>query len=868
MQIKKLRRKEYLINPDLIRGLRKWYEELKGRKGFEFFATKRIEMLQLLLNANSLVKNIDSLTKTDRISKSVFNEKLARNINHPVISDLKIKSSKGVLKEEIKSFYEKNNLLRLYLVSARFWLLKSNKWKIAFSNLNNILNALQIIQYDLELMQRYMKDKKFADSFEKPIYEHYSSELGEIKEVFEAEPKASDFWKWVDCDSYVDRIFSPEPGGLYHISRIEDIDGNDIFSRLVCKDEIIVLKGEFTYEDHPENVFVVVPTKEWYAYAEIIEWHRNEIKIKVPPNAVKGCIFIYNYGAEIDYNNCIKNKLPKILLAESQIDIETDLNIPIIFPIFIGFNSQFEPPECENYPGYLPIIDYIKINGEEAGYTPEHEVTDPWGLITRTVPEEWTPVNVWNEEEVEITFSGTFVEDVIVYKGWRLRILKQDGTSIMDVELDAAVNNFTFTPRLDKSTELTIELCATNRCLKRTIEIVQALEGGTQVAPLIIVDREIKISKMVVKKKPQLKILGVEVTQGIQRYYMPIFDDAVNAIYETINNNVDLIKSRTTVCRVYIDSGIEEDVEDVDEIRVNGTIDFGRGYLKYAENGHTFLARHKFNLDRDNLDHTLNFKLDGYFIDTNSKTFTFRVFHPGREGRAGFEDTHSITMNFNTGHGFDLCIVLYDDEHEGHERTVNHDGRSDDEIRWDAIDVITHFFPIPDDGIDLYLPSNEEDIHKSTRRDLMRNDKKGWYRLGGDLENLAEGYEDWEGLVWLGLTPTNSNYRLGGVGWDRNLITHPHAVAQAEADCTIPHEVGHTHEIHHADCGPPGNKPDNIDGYLDDKIPDGRTNHTGVNVYKMYSRSAGCGDLMSYCHPRWTSTALWQYLLEKIEEGA
>ena len=680
----------------------------------------------------------------------------------------------------------------------------------------------------------------------------------------------------------MNRIFSPDPGGLYHISQITDINGNDIFSTPVCQNEILVLKGDFTYNTRPVQqacIFVVVPTEEGFSFAEIIEWNRTEIKIKLPPYSTQGCIFLYDYLAEWNYTNCDN------YVGENEIEV-TDLPTPWNPPSTLPeeFNSQFEPPECDNYPGYKPIIEYIKINGDEAAY---YSLGGP--------PDTWVPVPVWNGEEVEITFEGRLVEDVgDNYKGWTLKIHANDGTALVNVGLSANVTSYKFTPLLEQSTEFTIQLSATNRSLLRRTDLpffsngifkkVSDLIFSANPRPweevfyvreaeiaLVTVDRVKIISKMIVKKKPILKILGIEATQGVQHFNLPMLSNTTidNNIRES-NNSVDLIKNRTTVFRVYIDSGIEETINWVDQLRVDGEVDYGEDFYQHPSNGDTFIGRSRFNIDRDLLTHSLNFKIDGFFLDDNRKTFSFRVFHPDREGEDDFEDTFTLTLDFKTGYDIDVCVVLYDDKHKGHERKVNHDGRSDDDIRWDAMDVIKEHFPVPDDCIDLYLPLSG-DRHKSTKKDLMRNDKEGWYRLGGDLEDLAEGYEDWDGLVWLGLTPTNSGYRLRGVGWHRNWCTHPHAVAQAKAYysngkavATIPHEIVHTHHIHHTNCG----DPPNIGPHLEDKIPDGRTTHTGINVYKMYLIPAESGDLMSYCSPRWCAIPLWKYLFEKIKDGA
>ena len=164
----------------------------------------------------------------------------------------------------------------------------------------------------------------------------------------------------------------------------------------------------------------------------------------------------------------------------------------------------------------------------------------------------------------------------------------------------------------------------------------------------------------------------------------------------------------------------------------------------------------------------------------------------------------------------------------------------------------------------LYQPPN--DRWKTTRRDLIRDDKLGWHRLLDDLQEIAEGYPTWYGLIWLGLVPNDDRYRLAGRGRCRN-SGPPVAVARALRPChVIPHEIGHALRMNHTNCKDPSIKDDLEE--LTDIVPNGRTSNVGIDVYSCRTTPSGSGDLMSYCDPHWTSAITWEYLGLQILMGA
>jgi len=73
------------------------------------------------------------------------------------------------------------------------------------------------------------------------------------------------------------------------------------------------------------------------------------------------------------------------------------------------------------------------------------------------------------------------------------------------------------------------------------------------------------------------------------------------------------------------------------------------------------------------------------------------------------------------------------------------------------------------------VPASASDAHSNAHHDLRNED--GWDDLGGDLEDLAEGYED-EGERWMALYHSVP-IMLSVASLGRNAITYPHCLSQA-----------------------------------------------------------------------------------------
>lgn len=155
-------------------------EKLYGKLKDKSDATERIENINVLSKANKLVKNIDNLIKGDMQARNLFKTYLCKKNDEIDFSYLKDEQTEENLKEKQTFCFELNNFKRLYLISAKYWLLKKDRWEIVHSNLTIILKSLQIIQNDLRFLTELYKNKKNVSYVDFPKPKYFSKEFSNI----------------------------------------------------------------------------------------------------------------------------------------------------------------------------------------------------------------------------------------------------------------------------------------------------------------------------------------------------------------------------------------------------------------------------------------------------------------------------------------------------------------------------------------------------------------------------------------------------------------------------------------------------------------------------------------------------------------
>lgn len=132
-----------------------------------------------------------------------------------------------------------------------------------------------------------------------------------------------------------------------------------------------------------------------------------------------------------------------------------------------------------------------------------------------------------------------------------------------------------------------------------------------------------RVGEVRLRQDPDITILGVEVTQAIQRFTL---DDTVEVAPGVIisaspwNNSVDLVHQKRTMARVYVDSGLINNFDNgagpntqpniTGEIKVyQGDIPEPSFTISPRNPTGAITARPSGDIDRDDMEHTLNFEI-------------------------------------------------------------------------------------------------------------------------------------------------------------------------------------------------------------------------------------------------------------------
>lgn len=360
-------------------------------------------------------------------------------------------------------------------------------------------------------------------------------------------------------------------------------------------------------------------------------------------------------------------------------------------------------------------------------------------------------------------------------------------------------------------------------------------------------------------KVPSLRITGVEVTQGIQKFRSPDGGD----------NSIPIVASKDTVVRVYVTAenldGFKLDWLTPDAVRISGELRMG-AFVFPPLNGLVATAEPDSVTRRSRANATLNFRLPAA-VAQGTKTLRVRVWSRDELDSAPNGDkvrpTTPFTNHSTTWHDKVPFRVRY--------VRVSQPGvpaLSDQQAR----DVVLRAFDL--------LPTPPLDIAPAwmpmwhTGEDLKTRD---------GISNLMEHIDDqhdcttsealffWEdscpsddGAVWLAVTPrTDWGGMAQGHRWfntSRNTAVVP------PSRITAAHELGHTRKLNHINVG---------SGFEDDEF-DALPNGGAIRAQDAIDPSSvnmlmdgvmdfsGLYDFMSYAPLRWVSPENWKRLFDKF----
>lgn len=311
---------------------------------------------------------------------------------------------------------------------------------------------------------------------------------------------------------------------------------------------------------------------------------------------------------------------------------------------------------------------------------------------------------------------------------------------------------------------------------------------------------------------PALEITGVEVTQAIQRFGSALGPD----------NSLPLVAGKTTLVRVYLDSGIDVTEGGGTVAGVTGTLSLDNGAFITGPTV-PITAKPTALVDRTKITDTLNFVIPAAQA-TGKPTL-----HVQSTVGASVSNPVELPLEFAPSPHLDILMVRV---------KSGSTPEPDRTAYFTAINRLPLVYPIADSGaISFWVVPGSEVV--TNTHDLTNND--GMSDFLDDLEDIQEESADFKKLY--ALVPNSVNMARFGrsrpsdnvaVGW--NFIME-----------SVAHELGHVYGLKHAPCG----GPDDTD---DDFVPpDGSIGDVGVDPQALVAFVASTSDFMSYCGDRGAS---------------
>jgi hypothetical protein len=362
------------------------------------------------------------------------------------------------------------------------------------------------------------------------------------------------------------------------------------------------------------------------------------------------------------------------------------------------------------------------------------------------------------------------------------------------------------------------------------------------------------------RKIPTLRIIGVEVTQGIQRFRSPGGAD----------NSIAVVAAKDTAVRVYVAAdnlnGFRPGFGSPDQIAVKGSLQVD-GYWLSPTN--TAIAQPEGPRLRAGTNNSLNFKIPAA-LATGTKTLRVHAWTadeieapPTGAGTRPTSPFHNHVVTWINKRPFKVRYVRVS--------TPSSPALSDADAR-EAVVRAFDLLPTPVSDI---APARRPTWH--TGQNI--NTREGLTALLGHIDDqhdctLSEALFPWEdecpdddGAVWLAITAITG---WGGLTepWQAFDTSRNTVVTSTDRLITV-HELGHTLELKHVRVGI--HPEDQVD--FDDTLPDGGAIRAedAFDVHKMamvMESMSGLGVLFDFMAGagvfKWVSPTNWERLLNKF----
>jgi len=371
-------------------------------------------------------------------------------------------------------------------------------------------------------------------------------------------------------------------------------------------------------------------------------------------------------------------------------------------------------------------------------------------------------------------------------------------------------------------------------------------------------------------RTPNLEILGIEVTQPIQRY---------NWNNTSQNNSVRLVSEKRTMVRVYVDSGVSDGFNFgvgpniLPNVTGHLTLTYPNGNSVTVQNilnpDNKMDAQPPGSVNRGILDHSLNFELPVPDLKGSIRIKT-EVYTEPRSGD-GRWDLDSTDVTFEDNGDLRLVAILVND-------TVNNNAAPTMNDYFVSLQGARKRLPVREQGFQVFRAPNHQTINTQSDEDLRTGN--GWSNLLDRIDDIADDYKD-NGEIWTALVPNSPNYQFNGLAndgvirfwWD----DHPRMISRSRLGTTFAHEIAHTVSIDHAPSVNAGANPgvntcgtqQNVDNSMVSLTED-----VGIDVAAYRLMPQGIPTLMTACIPnisgttnfqdRWISIDLWNRLWNQI----
>jgi hypothetical protein len=330
--------------------------------------------------------------------------------------------------------------------------------------------------------------------------------------------------------------------------------------------------------------------------------------------------------------------------------------------------------------------------------------------------------------------------------------------------------------------------------------------------------------------QPDLSIAGIEVSQAIQHFHSTLGED----------NTVPLVAGKVTLVRAYLDSGVDQGINNGQVTGVTGTLTVSGDANLVINPIAPVTAKPIAAVDPTVLTDTLNF-----LIPAEQATGNISLIAQASVG-TNISNPEQAQITFSPVGKLDILMVRVQTSTTSAPTQAQY---------FAALNALPHLYPIPTDpsaAINFWtVPGSEVVV---ANHDLTTLD--GMHDFLDDLEDIQEDTADYKKLYGL----VDDSFPLNRTGTSRQWDNV--AFGWSLLKQSVAHELGHLYGLDHAPCG----NPDDPD---DDFVPaSGMIGEVGVDPVAQTTAPGSVGDFMSYCsgEAEWISAYHWRKLLTTFQE--